>query len=337
MLLPVSDCLIRRLIACARYGPGKEDALSYRGKMRCARQLLNEWGNIKEIFELKLNLKLHSYNLFSEISESKYLEVIEKGDMGYFPDVSINGKDDIINILLMFERQCIRCHLSFCGNKREEITSMLGEMEFGILQLEEANCMDSQFLTDLYCHYFVMLLDILLVYEEITISDIPFWDTIMENDFVYLEWNESLREKYDIKQHTNRIRKFIEWRGNFFRHTVSDCNGFMQDGTTDNRICDIEYHYRYLDNKFNKYDTPDERDKFIQIHLLRALCAIIGYKLFEISEEMIDKRKLFLSIYGANAWNVQYLRKMKDTLLLQKQNAESAEIKSILKMDTPLK
>ena len=185
MLLPVSDCLIRRLIACARYELSKEDALPHRGKMRYARKLLNEWGNVKTIFETKLNLKLESYTIFSEISANKYLEIIEKGNMGYFPLIFRNKKDDPVDTLLMLEELRIRCYVDLCTNKSKVIETLIGEIESGIFKLDEENCNNIQYFTDLYYHYFIILSDILLTYDDITISNIPFWDKLLDNDLIY--------------------------------------------------------------------------------------------------------------------------------------------------------
>ncbi len=337
MLLPVSDCLIRRLIACARYELSKEDALSHRDKMRYAKRLLNNWVDVNEFFKTKLDLELESYNIFSEISESQYLELIEKSRMGYFPLIARNKEDDFVDTLLMFEKLCIRCYLQFCTNKEEAIEILLKEMEYGISKLDEENCKDSQSFTDLYYHYFTILSDILLIYDYITISNISFWNKLLDNDFIYSKWEDSVKEKYEIKQHANRIKKFIEWRECFFKQKVFDCNNSMQEDTITNLTCDIDYHYWYFDNKLKRYSDLDEQDTFIHIHLLRSICIIVGYKLRNISERGVNMAELFSSIFETNAWNKDYLKKLKDTLLQQSHEAEDAEIKTILRIKVPQK
>lgn len=336
MLLPVSDCLIRRLIACARYELSKEDALSHRDKMRYAKRLLNNWVDVNEFFKTKLDLELESYNTFSEISESQYLELIEKSRMGYFPLIARNKEDDFVDTLLMFEKLCIRCYLQFCTNKEEAIEILLKEMEYGISKLDEENCKDLQFFTDLYYHYFTILSDILLIYDDITISNISFWNKLLDNDFIYSKWEDSVKEKYEIKQHTNRIKKFIEWRECFFKQKVSDCSNPKQEGTTNNLTCDIDYLFQYFDNKLTECSTKGVQDLFIYIHLLRAQCIIIGYKLCTIKKGSVDMSELFSSIYDTNAWNIEYLKKLKDTLLKQKQEAEDREINHLLRIEETL-
>ncbi len=337
MLLPVSDCLKRRLIACARHERSEKDAMPHRGKMRYARRLLNDWVNVKEFFEGKLNLKLESYNIFSEISESKYLEFLEKSRMGYFPFIAKNKEDDFVDTLLMFEKLSIRCYLHFSSNRGEAIEILIKEMEYGISKLDEEICKDSQFMSDLYYHYFIILSDILLLYEDITISNISFWDKLLDNDFIYSEWEGTVKEKYEIKQHANKIKRFIEWRECFFKHKVSNCNNTKQEDTIKNPTCDIDYNYRYFDNKLKVYSALDEQDQFIHIHLLRSLCIIIGYKLRNVSGREVDIVELFSSIFDTNAWNIDYLKKLKDTLLQQRHEAEEIEIKTILRIEAPQK
>lgn len=336
MLLPVSDCLIRRLIACARYELSKEDALSHRDKMRYARKLLNEWGNVKTIFETKLNLKLESYTIFSEISDSKYREILEKSNMGYFPLIIRHKKDDLVDTLLKFEELSVRCYVDLSTNKSKVIESLIEEIESGIFKLDEENCNNIQYFTDLYYHYFIILSDILLTYDDITISNIPFWDKLLDNDLIYSEWEDSVKERYDIKQHTNRTRKFIEWRECFFKQKVSDCSNPKQEGTTNNTTCDIDYLFQYFDNKLTECSTKGVQDLFIYIHLLRAQCIIIGYKLCAIKKGSVDMSELFSSIYDTNAWNIEYLKKLKDTLLKQKQEAEDREINHLLRIEETL-